>query len=515
MGIDSKDRKKITERTRRSSNPDYDYRLALTREAAAGPFSFLALGDAGSKGSKHRIKYLVADTMNEENDVDFILHLGDVVYSSGSKEGYKDRFIKAYHHWLKNGTSHRFNNMTFTKPFLPVYGNHDYYDLKNAIGIPLLGGLIGSIIGEVEDEVGSGSRNGKVFEEAFVATDLSRVQDGRLPYVTGERTRIPNRYYWFTHGPCAFFALDSNTLDSIGPPTEEQLDRLKLELEEAEAHAAMRQRQYELLKRHIERNGVAPQVDPREVEDTLYDIVIDLAEAEKEIAMLEKQIDSTREDFDEAQLEWLERVLSHEDARDKWKIVYLHHPLYSSDSSHTDDPESDGLRANLRRTLAENGVHLVLSGHSHCFEWAMRAPPGVEEDSQLVAAERKICYLVSGGGGRHLRKSILEEDPSNIRILLHREQFLKIAESRAYTAFPELDERNPIFHYLRVDVSEGRLRVTPVGVLERAGGTATRESPIRTKVFRRSGNTVVAERKRLEHIEVFRDRAPEATFVTL
>jgi hypothetical protein len=524
MGIDTKDRKKITDRTRKRPDPSYDYRLELTREAADGPFSFLALGDAGSKGSKHRIKYVVADTMNGESGIGFILHLGDVVYSSGSKEGYKDRFIKAYHHWLKNGKNHRFDDMVFTKPFLPVYGNHDYYDLKDAIGIPLLGGLIGAIVAEVEDEVGSGSNNGEVFEKAFIAADLSGVRNGRLPYVSGERTRLPNRYYWFTQGPCAFFALDSNTLDVVGPPTPAQRERLEAEREAAEARAALRRKQYGLLERHIRLGGVAPEVNPQEVENTLYDIVIDLAEAEKEVAMLEKQIEAKREDFDEAQMAWLVQALQHTDVQGKWKVVYLHHPLYSSDASHTDDPESDGLRSNLRRVLAENGVHLVLSGHSHCFEWATRAPARPGEDARLIEAERRICYLVSGGGGRHLRRSILEgdpstleDDPSSIRarlqVLLHREQFLKIADSRAYTAFPGQDEREPIYHYLRVDASEERLRVTPVGVRESPGGSAIRESPIRTKVLRRTGDAIAVESRRLRHIDVFRDRAPEATFL--
>ena len=128
--------------------------------------------------------------------------------------------IKPYRHWLKDGKHSRFDDMVFTKPFLPIYGNHDYYDFKKAI--PGLGGFLA----KVSKEIGAGSKNGRVFEQAFVEKDTSRVQDGCLPYVTGERTRIPNRYYWFTHGPCAFFALDSNTLDGVENPSGEQRDDL-------------------------------------------------------------------------------------------------------------------------------------------------------------------------------------------------------------------------------------------------------------------------------------------------
>lgn len=496
MGIDTKDREKIAERTTRVQN--WDYRLHLVNEVTEGAFSFLAVGDSGSKGSKHLPKYKVADEMDRERKFDLILHLGDVVYSSGSEKGYKDRFIGPYHHWLKDGNNHEFNNMIFTTPFLPVYGNHDYYDLHKAV--PILGGLIAELIG---DEIGDGSHNGKVFQEAFVGTreqDFPLIKNGLLLYETGTRTRIPNRYYWFTHGRCAFFALDSNTLDGVEKPDEQHHAKLKDRLTEVKDQAAEWQRKYKLVKRQLD-SGVS--FEPKTLEEMLYEIVIELADLEKEAVMLDKYLDASGEDFDRAQLKWLKDVLQHKDAQGKWKIVYMHHPLYSSDGSHTDDPESDGLRANLRDIL-KNQVHLVLSGHSHCFEWLMAR----------AEAERQICYLVSGGGGRHLRRSILEDDPTDLDILSKREQFHQIAESKAYTAIFGKDD---IFHYLRIDVSEAQLKVTPVGIRKRSKDgdkdEFAREAPIRTKVLSKASGGIAVENKKLRCINVFRDRSPEAEFL--
>ena len=516
--VDTKDRKKIKDRTQPLPYPEYDYRLNLVNETRQDGFSFLVLGDAGSKGSRHRIKYDVADYMAEEENIDLILHTGDVVYLSGSKEGYKDRFIKAYHHWLLNGENHKYKNMVFTKPFLPVYGNHDYFDLANAIPIPIIGKILGRLIGEVLDEVGTGSKNGRVFERAFVSSKLSKLKDGALPYETGTNTRVPNRYYWFTHGPCAFYALDSNTLDCIKDPTVKRREELTLRLQSARNRADMRRNQYELLRRHIDEGGVQENIEGislEEVEATLYEIVIDLSDAEQDIAMLEKYLNARRKDYDRAQLKWFTKVLKHEDAQGKWKIVFMHHPLYSSDGSHTDDPESEGLRENLRALLVENGVHLVISGHSHCFEWLKRALPAEGENDPLAVLEQKICYLVSGGGGRELRKSILEEDPKNLDVLLKRGQFLKVAESGAYTAIGDGSPADHIYHYMRIDVDESQLKIMPVGVVDRGKEKAIREAPVRAKVFTKTEDGISSEEKRLVGVNVFRDRQPTAEWGSL
>ncbi len=81
---------------------------------------------------------------------------------------------------------------------------------------------------------------------------------------------------------------------------------------------------------------------------------------------------------DDAQLRWFERALRASDA--PWRIVCLHHPLYSSGvhGSHED------LRPALEPLVVEHGVQLVLAGHDHHYERS------VPVDG--------VTHVVSGGG---------------------------------------------------------------------------------------------------------------------
>lgn len=93
-------------------------------------------------------------------------------------------------------------------------------------------------------------------------------------------------------------------------------------------------------------------------------------------------LDSNQLDRD--QLAWFERTLAA--ATEPWKIVYLHHPLYSNGTRHGSDIE---LRVELEPLLVRYGVQVVLSGHDHNYE---RFKP-----------QKGITYFVSGNGGQ-LRK---------------------------------------------------------------------------------------------------------------
>ena len=62
------------------------------------------------------------------------------------------------------------------------------------------------------------------------------------------------------------------------------------------------------------------------------------------------------------QLPWLERSLANSKAA--WKIVYAHHPLYSS-GIHGSSRE---LIAKLSPLFARYGVQLYLNGHDHNYE---------------------------------------------------------------------------------------------------------------------------------------------------
>ena len=83
------------------------------------------------------------------------------------------------------------------------------------------------------------------------------------------------------------------------------------------------------------------------------------------------------------QLEWLDDALA--SSTNQWKVVALHHPIYSS-GAHGSTP---GAQERLQPVLERRGVDLVLSGHDHHYE---RAVPG-----------DGITYVVSGGGCKTTR----------------------------------------------------------------------------------------------------------------
>jgi len=96
-------------------------------------------------------------------------------------------------------------------------------------------------------------------------------------------------------------------------------------------------------------------------------------------------LDST--DFDDAQMNWTDQALRTSGA--KWKIVVLHHPLYSSGKKHG---SAMGLRRRLEPLLTRYGVQAVFSGHDHIYE---RTRP-----------QQGIQYFVTGAGGKTRRGDI-------------------------------------------------------------------------------------------------------------
>ena len=94
--------------------------------------------------------------------------------------------------------------------------------------------------------------------------------------------------------------------------------------------------------------------------------------------------------MDPKQLQWIENELKN--SRDDWKIVYFHHPLYSSGGRHGSEVD---LRVILEPLFIKYGVNVVYSGHDHVYE---RLKP-----------QKGIYYFVSGAGGQlrpgDLRKS--------------------------------------------------------------------------------------------------------------
>lgn len=70
-----------------------------------------------------------------------------------------------------------------------------------------------------------------------------------------------------------------------------------------------------------------------------------------------------------AMYNWLVNDLAYAQANSEWIIAYFHHPPYTK-GTHNSDTEAQliEMRTNFVPLLEQNGVDLVLSGHSHCYE---------------------------------------------------------------------------------------------------------------------------------------------------
>lgn len=82
-----------------------------------------------------------------------------------------------------------------------------------------------------------------------------------------------------------------------------------------------------------------------------------------------------------AQIKWLDGALA--SSREAWKIVFFHHPLYSSGGAHGSD---ERLRSRLEPLFVKHGVNLVLAGHDHIYE--------------RVKPQQGITHFVAGSGGK-------------------------------------------------------------------------------------------------------------------
>jgi predicted phosphodiesterase len=91
------------------------------------------------------------------------------------------------------------------------------------------------------------------------------------------------------------------------------------------------------------------------------------------------------------QIRWLEHELSESSA--KWKVVYMHHPIYSSGKRHGSDI---ALRTFLEPLLQKHGVDMALAGHEHFYE--------------RVKPQKGIQYFTAGSAGK-LREGNIRHGP--------------------------------------------------------------------------------------------------------
>ncbi len=110
-------------------------------------------------------------------------------------------------------------------------------------------------------------------------------------------------------------------------------------------------------------------------------------------------LDTNTFHHDKQQQQWLRQALSESHAR--WKVVYAHHPVYSSGKHGS----SKALSETLKPILEEAHVSLYLCGHDHDYE---RFQP-----------VNHVTYIVSGGGGASLRQFDSPEPGSENRLSRH------------------------------------------------------------------------------------------------
>jgi hypothetical protein len=243
------DRDLIRRWTKGNRDETCRHELVIEDEPAPNePWCFLVLGDTGDSdrfGSHVSPQKAVAAFMAQDCGLiqetpkgeaiagappvqpaaRLVLHTGDINYLTGEQRLYDINFVDPYRAF-QTEESH-FQNLVFRIPFLPVPGNHDYYDLHGWVArIMTIGSWVGlsKILTHFFYRLGlsvplGGSDTGSAYMVAFVDEEPQIPQP--LPYQPGVRTKLPNRYYQFRQGNVHFFALDSNTLDAPPPGTED------------------------------------------------------------------------------------------------------------------------------------------------------------------------------------------------------------------------------------------------------------------------------------------------------
>ena len=96
--------------------------------------------------------------------------------------------------------------------------------------------------------------------------------------------------------------------------------------------------------------------------------------------------------MDKRQLKWIEEKFA-EDTSD-WKIVFFHHPPYSSGGKHGSEEE---LRKVVEPIFLKYGVNVVFAGHEHFYE--------------RIKPQQGIYYFISGAGGKLREGDVKKNSP--------------------------------------------------------------------------------------------------------
>ncbi|WP_013323902.1 metallophosphoesterase family protein [Gloeothece verrucosa] len=460
--------------------------LVIEDQGAHQPeFSFLVIGDSGcGEHLGHNPQRQITEMMLSHYDqIQFLLHTGDVIYQVGSSEYYYKNFICPYREFLVGGEGDKikaYTEMVFNKPFLTVPGNHDYYDL------PIIYGFLFQVIwplrhllkNKIDLDVGwHGSHQGEAYAEAFLDYLLKYNNNKQLEthldshytaqmgnarclrYQPGQFTRLPNRYYTFRYGGIDFFALDSNTFNEPEPIPQTR-----------EGEALRRQLMLQLNELEFSKQDIlekSSELDPNHPEqaEQLDDYRGKLNQIEETQQDIEKRLKYKKVVVDFEQLNWLKNQLieSWHTEEVRGRILFFHHPPYVTEATKYNHGETLAIRRRLREVFDQIDkevkqlrgnrplVDLVLCGHAHCLEYLYTENTG--------HADSNINWIICGGSGHSLRRQkkdgpILSE--STLDDQIRPTQPREIGRSKLFVGRNgrSRSKRRP-YSFLRIDVKEG------------------------------------------------------------
>jgi hypothetical protein len=453
------------------------------RKQDSPEFSFMVIGDSGTKPyfKQHPQRKVAELMLPHRDDCRFVLHTGDVIYVVGSHEYYPTNFIEPYREFLVGGDNPKdipYDRMVFNLPFLPVLGNHDYYDVPFMYRL-----LTGStlrlrrMLRYKDFEIGwHGSNQGDAYSRAFLdyiaavsPKELERHLDqhytaktdtGRcLRYEPGHFTRIPNRYYTFRYGGIDFFALDSNTFNTPSPlPATQEGDISRRELQK---------RRQEIDEEELQILAMSDRLNPDNPADAeqLDSLSAKLDQINEIKIDIEKQLASNKTSaIDFEQLDWLKNRLieSWNTAEVRGRVIFFHHPPYVTEATKWHQAQTLAVRHRLRwvfEAVAETLgllakerpiVDLILNGHAHCLEYLRTADTGF--------ADSHINCIISGGSGHRPRRQ-REEGTELMETFteIAGKPSRKVADSHLYIGRYDYNSQKHLpYSAVRIDVQDGR-----------------------------------------------------------
>lgn len=446
--------------------------------ANSSAFSFLVLGDSGSNESKsYSPQNQIAQIMlQHQHEANFILHTGDVVYEVGSREYYRQNFITPYRGFIaaKETTDKiPYDRLTFQKPFLPIPGNHDYYDLPLSYAVvaktvnlvnwltksrsQLNIGWQGSDIGDAYAKAFLDCTANLTPEELARHLDLyyiAKFKDKRcLNYQPQYFTRLPNRYYSFRYGNIDFIALDSNTFKA-STPIADTLEGTKIR-QQLTAQLAMLDGECKQLKAKSEKLDLGNPLQ----QDLMNDYQGQIYQIQKKQQEIKSKLEPKEKAIDYEQLNWFKNQLvsSWSDPKVRGRVVYLHHSPYTTEVTKNGLEETVEVRHHLRQILDEVShtlgnynrgrplLDLVISGHAHCFEHLYTLDTG--------HADSNINWLICGGGGRSVRR---QQSGNTVVTEIQNGKTKQVAQSRLFLGCKGYGVyKKQSYSCLRIDVKEG------------------------------------------------------------